>query len=206
MIKWEESKILETYSKDYKEMLYNVESMGRVCYQSKKSTEEVTERFIKGLIKSGHESVLEHETIGVKLLISRAIAFEIVRHRIGSYSMESTRYVNYTKKLLKMLLPKTYPSTIIDYIQESNERAFNDYCYLINVLGATPEQAREVLPNNTGAEIGVTYNIRQWRTFFKQRCSKVAHPEIRYISMLILKSFIENYRIFFEDLEYLLEV
>ena len=81
---------------DGKTIIKKIEKCGRVCYKSEdRITEDSAEKFIRGLVKSGHESVLEHVSVTVKFVISRAIANEIVRHRIASYSQESTRYCNY---------------------------------------------------------------------------------------------------------------
>ena len=193
------------YPKPYKEMLANIERAGRVCYQSKTTGAENTLRFITSLINRGHESVLEHESISMKLIVSRAVAMEVVRHRIGAYSMESTRYVNYTKKPLKLITPVAYnlePEDILDYMYRT-EVSLENYEELIE-KGLTPEIARDVLPNNVGAELYVTYNIRQWRHFIKQRISKTAHPEIRYISRSILITMLQKYPVFFKDLEHLL--
>ena len=202
---WIEPKAELMYPKPYKEMLANIERAGRVCYQSKTTGAENTLRFITSLINRGHESVLEHESISMKLIVSRAVAMEVVRHRIGAYSMESTRYVNYIKKPLKLITPVAYnlePEDILDYMYRT-EVSLENYGEMIE-RGLTPEIARDVLPNNVGAELYVTYNIRQWRHFIKQRISKAAHPEIRFISRSILTTMLQKYPVFFKDLEHLL--
>lgn len=50
------------------------------------------------ILKSGHKSVIEHEKISVRVICDRGVSHEIVRHRIASYSQESTRYCNYSKE------------------------------------------------------------------------------------------------------------
>src|SRR3989344_4315493 len=80
------------------EIIKNLERYGRVCYKSEnKITENSAENFIRGAIKRGHYSVIEHEKITVKITCDRGVSHEIVRHRLGSYSQESTRYCNYSK-------------------------------------------------------------------------------------------------------------
>lgn len=203
---WVSPEAVLMYPKPYKEVLANIERAGRVCYQSKTTGAENTLRFITSLINRGHESVLEHESISMKLVVTRAVAMEVVRHRIGAYSMESTRYVNYTKKPLKLIYPVAYnlePNDDIVNYTYLTVQAVESYEELIK-RGLTPEIARDVLPNNVGAELYVTYNIRQWRHFIKQRISKAAHPEIRYISRSILTTLLQKYPVFFKDLEHLL--
>ena len=81
----------------YETILKKIERIGRVCYKSEdKIREDTAENFIRGIIKRGHESVIEHESISVKVVCDRGVTHEIVRHRIASYSQESTRYCNYT--------------------------------------------------------------------------------------------------------------
>ena len=91
-----EIEILSTES--YEDMLRRIEKIGRVCYKSEERIGEGTaEKFIAGIIKRGHESVIEHGSITVKVTCDRGVTHEIVRHRIASYSQESTRYCNYSK-------------------------------------------------------------------------------------------------------------
>lgn len=190
-------------SKEYGSMIGNVEYMGRICYQSEAGDLAKALTFIKSLIKRGHESVLEHEAISIAVIIARDIAMEIIRHRIGAYSMESTRYVNYTHKPMRFIIPN-FGSDFTGLLKESNTRTFHEYVGLIN-KGFKPEEARSILPNNLGAELGFTYNLRQWRHFLKQRSAKVSHPEIRELAKTILEKFIEEFPVFFEDLAYLME-
>ena len=84
---------------EYLYILKKIEKAGRVCYKSEdKIDSNSAERFIGSIIKSGHESVIEHQSISVKVICDRGISHEIVRHRIASYSQESTRYCNYSKE------------------------------------------------------------------------------------------------------------
>ena len=87
---------------DGKEMLKKIEKIGRVCYKSEdRITEDSAEKFIRNILKSGHESVIEHEKISVRIICDRGVTHEIVRHRIASYSQESTRYCNTAMKNLE---------------------------------------------------------------------------------------------------------
>ena len=83
---------------DGQAILKKIERIGRTCYKSESNiTDDSAERFIKNIIKNGHESVLEHVSITLRVICDRGVSHEIVRHRIASYSQESTRYCNYSK-------------------------------------------------------------------------------------------------------------
>ena len=83
---------------DGQKILKSIEEAGRVCYKSEdKITEDSAEKFVAGIIKRGHEAVLEHESIRVKFIVDRGVSHEIVRHRLAAYCQESTRYCNYSK-------------------------------------------------------------------------------------------------------------
>ena len=74
-----------------------IEKAGRVCYKSEtKISNDSAESFIKNILKRGHESVIEHASASFRIITDRGITHEIVRHRIASFSQESTRYCNYS--------------------------------------------------------------------------------------------------------------
>jgi len=77
--------------------------------------------------------------------------------------------------------------------------AANAYNNLIN-NGATPQEARSVLPNSIKTELVMTANLREWRHFFKLRCSRAAHPQMREVAIMLLKDFKENLPIFVSDI------
>ena len=175
------------------EILKSIERFGRVCYKSESNiTEDSAVSFITRIIKNGHESVIEHEKLSVKFTCDRGVSHEIVRHRIASYSQESTRYCNYTKEKfgneLTFIKPffweEDSPQYKIWLAAMSN--AEKTYMQLIS-SGITPEQARTVLPNSLKTEIIVTMNLREWRHFFKLRTSNRAHPQMREISIPLLQ-------------------
>lgn len=178
-----------------KEILKNIEKFGRVCYKSESNiTEDSASPFISRIIKSGHESVIEHEKVSVKIICDRGVSHEIVRHRIASYSQESTRYCNYIKDKfgneLTFIKPIFWAEESPEYRIwfSSMENIEKTYMQLIN-LGARPEQARAILPNSLKTEIIVTMNLREWRHFFKLRTSNRAHPQMREISIPLLQEF-----------------
>lgn len=191
---------------DGRNILNKLETIGRVCYKSEdRITEKSSEKFISNIIKSGHESVIEHEAITVKIICDRGVSHEIVRHRIASYSQESTRYCNYSNDKFGNELTVIRPCFWKDNSEKYNlwvdsmnsiEKTYNS---LIE-LGAKPEEARSVLPNSLKTEIVVTMNLREWRHFFKLRTSKRAHPQMREIAIMLLKEFKDRIPVIFDDI------
>lgn len=188
------------------EMLKNIEKFGRVCYKSESNTtEDSASPFIARIIKNGHESVIEHEKISVKIICDRGVSHEIVRHRIASYSQESTRYCNYTMNKfgseLTFIKPVFWEEDSQQYEIWINamQNIEKTYMQLIS-LSIPPEQARAVLPNSLKTEIIVTMNLREWRHFFKLRTSNRAHPQMREISVPLLQEFKKMLPCVFEDI------
>ena len=190
------------------EILQKLERCGRICYKSEDlMTKTSSEKFLRNIIRMGHESVLEHQSITVKVVTSRGISHQIVRHRVGTaYSQESQRYVNYSKGKyggdITFIKPSylEYDSKEFKVWEMSCINAETDYFGLLN-MGQTPEQAREVLPNCTKTGIIITMNIRAWRHFFKQRTPKTAHPEMRELAIPMLEYFKMRLPVLFDDIE-----
>lgn len=83
---------------DYKTLLTTIEAAGRTCYKSEdKITDGSAEKFVRGIIKRGHEAVIEHGSLTVRFICDRGVSHEIVRHRLAAFCQESTRYCNYGK-------------------------------------------------------------------------------------------------------------
>lgn len=178
------------------EVLRHLELCGRVCYKSEdKMTEESASRFVKFLIERGHESPIEHISISVRIICDRGVSHEWVRHRIASYSQESTRYCNYNSEKfgggIAFIRPYFAENERLFEIwkaeMESAEKAYMEM--LAN--GAKPEDARSVLPNSLKTEFICTMNLREWRHFFALRCAKAAHPAMREIAVPLQEAFRE---------------
>jgi thymidylate synthase (FAD) len=191
---------------DGQTILKNIELAGRICYKSEDMiTEESAKKFVQRILKSGHHSVIEHANITVRFVCDRGITHELVRHRLASYSQESTRYANYSKnkfgREITVIKPLFWEESSTKYSiwKAAMENAEKAYMELIDA-GAPPEQARSVLPNSLKTEIVVTCNIREWRHIFSLRCSKQAHPQIREIMIPLLKRFKESIPALFDDL------
>ena len=191
---------------DGAKILQKLERCGRVCYKSEdKITEGSAEKFIGMILKSGHESVLEHEKLTVKFNCYRGVTHEIVRHRIASYSQESTRYCNYSKDKfgneLTFIRPCFWADDSEEYAvwKQAMEEIEKTYVKLIS-LGAKPEEARSILPNSLKTEIVCTMNLREWRHFFRLRTAERAHPQIREISVALLDELKKRIPVIFDDI------
>lgn len=191
---------------DGEAMIRRLEAAGRTCYRSEDRIDaDSAAMFIKRILDSGHESVIEHEKITVRIVCDRGVSHEIVRHRIGSYSQESTRYCNYSAQKFGEEITCITPSfwedspEMLDRWRAAMENAERSYFDLLSA-GAKPEQARSVLPNSLKTEIVVTYNLREWRHFLKLRTSKRAHPQIRELADEILRQFRLNVPVVFDDI------
>lgn len=200
---------------DYEEILKKIEKIGRVCYKSEGNISEGTaERFISNIIKRGHESVIEHEAVTVRMICDRGVTHEIVRHRIASYSQESTRYCNYMGDKFDNQISVIDLASGFEYdLKKENDRAKYEvwtkamenseksYFEMLE-LGATPQEARSILPNSLKTEIVMTMNLRSWRNFFRLRCDHAAHPQMREVAKIAFGVFKEKLPVFFSDMDY----
>ncbi len=179
------------------EPLKLIEMAGRICYKSEEKIEEGSdEKFVKMIIDRGHESVLEHASATYLIITDRGVTHELVRHRIASYSQESTRYCNYSKIGIKFIKP--------DFDLDEEDLQFLSLCegHYTNKIkkGFSPQQARYFLPGGLKTEIIVTMNFRGWRHFLKLRTQKAAHPQIRQIALMILENLKGNVPVVFNDI------
>lgn len=181
------------------EILQRLELAGRTCYKSEdKITLFSARSFVEKIIKSGHHSVLEHESISVRFICDRGVTHEIVRHRLAAYSQESTRYCNYGKIGITFVIPS-------DFFLDPEDIAFltlveQYYNKCLNEKKRTPQQARYFLPSGLKTEIVWTANLREWRHILKLRTSKAAHPDMRALMIPVLEEFKEKLPVVFNDL------
>ncbi len=188
-------RIIEPYVEvqpfDGVQLMKSIEKAGRTCYKSEGSiTEDSYKGFIQKIIKSGHESVLEHEKATCRIICDRGVSHEIVRHRIAAYSQESTRYCNYSGERfgneITVIRPFFFTGLQFDIWENACMTAERWYLDLLK-QGASPQEARSVLPNSLKTEIVVTYNLREWRHFFRLRAAKTAHPQMQQIAIPLFK-------------------
>lgn len=192
------------------QMIKKIEKAGRTCYKSEDKISQYSgEKFVSAIIKRGHESVIEHEKITVRIVCDRGVTHELVRHRIASYSQESTRYCNYTGdkfgNQLTFIKPCFFNTDSTEdklkySIWENSLKDIEKNYFSLIEKGAKPEEARSILPNSLKTEIVVTMNLREWRHYLKLRTSKEAHPQIREISDKILIEFKKLVPVVFDDI------
>lgn len=198
-----------------KSALSLLETAGRVCYKSEdKITPVSAEPFIKGIIQRGHESVIEHISLSVRFVVDRGVSHELVRHRLASFSQESTRYCNYGKKGVTFVIPpwcsispgeygigtpvRSYVTADSLWFQSMWEAAIS-YNLLLQ-QGWTPQQARSVLPNSLKTEVVMTANLREWRHILNLRTSKVAHPQMLEVMIPLLRELQSILPVIFGDI------
>jgi thymidylate synthase (FAD) len=209
------------------EILQTIEKVARTCYKSEdKITEGSAEKMIQMLISRGHEAMIEFFDITVKFVCDRGVSHELVRHRIASFAQESTRYVNYSKGQfgghLTYIIPEWLSlkegeySTVQEVVSVHSLKDDNNdigiYAFSLlnserNYLGLItegwqPQQARSVLPNSLKTEINIKMNLREWRHFFKLRTALAAHPQMRELTIPLLKELQSKIPIIFDDIKY----
>ena len=185
---------------DGMEILKTIEKCGRTCYKSEdKITDESASKFVRSIIKRGHESVLEHVNLSVKFISDRTMSHQLVRHRIAAYSQESQRYCCYAKDKFDNEIKFIKPN--FSYLDDAVEKVIDKdvkevlakterlYKYMIS-NGCKAEDARAILPNTTKTEIVATFNLRQWRHIFKVRLDKHAQRQIRWLMYEVYKMFV----------------
>lgn len=187
-------------------ILHKIEKCGRVCYKSEdKITSDSAIKFVKDIIARGHESVLEHFSFSVRFICDRGVSHEIVRHRLASYSQESTRYCNYSKDGFGNEITVIEPlfaeqggavSRAWKFACEDIEKAY----FNLLGMGCTAQEARSVLPNSLKTEIIMTANLREWRHFLKLRTSAAAHPQMREITIPLLAELKTLIPVVFDDI------
>ena len=195
------------HAPNYQQMLTHTELAARTCYKSEdKINEGSAVELIKRLIASGHHSVLEHCNISVRFICDRGVSHELVRHRLCSFSQESTRYCNYSGEKFGREL--TFIRPMFFFGDDLTYQIWSDAMFAVESAyfdllkeGASPQEARSVLPNSLKTDIVITANIRQWRTMFLQRCAPAAHPQMRQVMLALLGEFYERYPVLFSGME-----
>jgi thymidylate synthase (FAD) len=191
---------------DENKILKKLELAGRTCYKSEDKAGDNPCTFVKSIMSKNHASVLEHASITVRIITDRGVTHELVRHRLASYSQESTRYCNYSKDKFGGEITVIEPTWLAG--QESTKQyeewatqmlyTENGYFTLLK-MGWTPQQARAVLPNSLKTEIVMTANIREWKHVFNLRAAPAAHPQMRQLAQSMLDGFHEKMPTLFES-------
>lgn len=191
----------------YATLLSTIEQAGRTCYKSEdKITEDSAWVFVRGIIKRGHEAVIEHGSLTLRFTCDRGVSHELVRHRMVSYCQESTRYCNYSKEgfggEITVIAPSWATKDDESYYEwrKACLRAEMAYFELLDI-GCTAQEARSVLPNSLKTEVVMTANLREWRHFLRLRTAPAAHPDMRVVAGMAHELLLANYPVFFEDIE-----
>ena len=189
-------------------ILQSIEAAGRTCYKSEdKITADSCVTFAKNIIARGHESVLEHISLSIRFIANRGFTHCLVRHRLCSYSQESTMYCNYSTKKFDEGIQFIRPAYFVDYSMElmiwrdAMQAAEKAYLILIS-RGAKPREARGVLPIDVKTEIVATTNLRQWRHILKLRTGSHNHAIEQQLYRPLLKELQQEIPIIFDDITY----
>lgn len=193
---------------DHTNLLATIEVGGRTCYKSEdKICEGSAESFIEKIKNFKHESVLEHGIVTVRIVCDRGVSHEMVRHRLASFSQESTRYCNYTKGKFGGEITVVEPQTGLSkeaygsWLQAMHA-AEEHYLAMVR-WGCSAQQARSVLPNSLKTEVVISANPREWRHIFNVRTHRDAHPDMVATMRPILKEFRARWPVLFDDVGYL---
>jgi thymidylate synthase (FAD) len=191
---------------DGPEILRRLESAGRICYKSEdKISDDSAAPFVTRLIKSGHHSVIEHASATVHIVCDRGVTHELVRHRLASFSQESTRYADYSGKCFGREITVIRPcfwtedSPAYRIWLDAMLQAESAY-FALRDAGAPAQQSRSVLPNSLKTEIVVTANLREWLHILELRCSPAAHPQMREIMLPLLRDMHQRVPVLFAAL------
>ena len=201
---------------DSDKIMMNLGTYAGVCYKGINSNPniETAKRVISNCIKDGHESVIEHEKITVRFFVDRGITHELVRHRLASFTQESTRYCNYSNDKfgndVTFIDIHDVVHNCLSYDSEATIAILNEWynaCrdsekhyFRMLQLGASPQIARSVLNNSTAATIIVTANLREWRTILKLRTASNAHPQMIEIMHPLLQELKTKLPVIFGDI------
>lgn len=187
-------------------LLRHVEWCARISHRSEDAvTADSWERILKSIVlEHGDWSVTEHASVTVDALVDRGITHEWVRHRLFAYTQESTRFVNYEKKM-----PPSFISPFLDEVKDTTadyeawsfvihnaERVYRD----LLAAGQPPQIARSVFPNALASRLIVTGNLRNWRHFFIMRTSKESHPQMRQVTIPLLEEFQSKIPLLYDDI------
>lgn len=189
-------------------ILKHLELCARNCYKSEdKITEDSARQMVRKLLELGHEAMIEHYNLTVKLTCDMGVYKDLTRHRHVSYAIESTRYCNYSKgkfgNELTVMKPCHIKEGTLEYqiwlsTMETIEKNYN----AMAELGCKPDQLRMLLPHSIKADVIMTANLREWRHIFKLRCAPAAHPTVQEVMKMLLGTLKREIPVIFDDIPY----
>ncbi|MFV0438213.1 MAG: FAD-dependent thymidylate synthase [Desulfopila sp.] len=143
------------------------------------------------------ELLARHRFVGVKLVVSRAVSHELVRHRPCSYLQESQRYCRYSQdkfgNQVTFIKPVFFAEGSKEYQIWQQAMTDTEELYLALLETSTPQAARTVLPNSCKTEIVAYCNLAEWRHIFALRTSPAAEPSMREIMLPLAKEMKRRY-------------
>ena len=192
---------------DGTKIMKRIERACRTCYRSEGNiTEDSYKKLLKNCLTRGHESVLEHEKITVRIYNDIGSYKDLTRHRFASFSVESTRYCSYDKDKYGNQISVINPVYIEDKeMYETWKKTIEEMekGYMkMKELGASTDMCRNLLPHSTAAEYTMTANIREWKHILSLRANNHVHPAIRQVTIPLLKYFKEQMPDIFDDVAY----
>ena len=189
-------------------ILKHLELCARNCYKSEdKITADSARQMVRKLLELGHEAMIEHYKLTVKLTCDMGVYKDLTRHRHVSYAIESTRYCNYSKgkfgNELTVMKPCHIKEGTPEYqiwlsTMETIEKNYN----AMAELGCKPDQLRMLLPHSIKADVIMTANLREWRHIFKLRCAPAAHPTVQEVMKMLLGTLKREIPVIFDDIPY----
>lgn len=196
---------VESY--DSRKIMKNLERACRTCYRSEDLiTEESYKTLLKNCINRGHESILEHEKITIRMTCDVGVYKDLTRHRFASFSIESTRYCNYGKDKfdneINFIRPIFADELDKFNIWEDTMKIIEDAYMKMVAAGYKPDEMRMILPHSVAAEVTMTANIREWKHILDLRTKKMAHPAVQQVMIPLLLNFKKNMPEIFGDIEY----
>lgn len=191
------------------QIMQNLEEACRTCYRSEdKITEDSYKNLLANCINRGHESILEHEKVTIRMLCDLGVYKDLTRHRHANFSIESTRYCNYSKDKfgneLKFINPVNMKNDELRYDiwEKCMQQIENNYMDMSSIMGTTPDQLRMMLPHSIAAEVCMTANIREWKHVLELRANNRVHPSIQQLMIPLLLKFKEDMPEIFGKIEY----
>ena len=188
-------------------IMKTLERAAKQCYRTQGNIKEDSyDHFLRNCINRGHESVLEHEKVTVRVYSDIGSYKDLTRHRHASFSVESTRYCNYSKDKFGNEISFVEPCHIEDKeVYDMWKETMQNIEITYNKMaekGATPDILRMVLPHSTAAEYVMTANIREWRHLLSLRADKHTHPTIQQVMIPLLLHFKEKMPALFDEIPY----
>ena len=181
------------------------------CYVTTNYRVLVENNWLDDLQYQCEPTEFHEKRVTVKFICDRGISHEFVRHRVFSFSQESSRYCNYSKDKfsneITFIEPFWLKDIPVEYYTRSPESLMPsercdsaaNFLYQLELIEETyfeliekgwkPEQARNILPNSLKTELMMTGFVSDWKHFFELRCSKAAHPQSQELAIPLEEEF-----------------